>query len=236
MVQNKSDIFVIDVEDSNIRVYLSKPTHREILELDLHYRKMFAEAVRGGLMTHAEASKKYARNNSWTDDDESEIARLMIELTALEDLLRSKDVDEKAKNEAAVKATALRIKLVKLNRTKTDLFENTAESFAEEQKIHKFIQLCLRTEDGDESYFSDLGHYEKFARDYRDVLSLIYRKAYFYDYNLPEDLTADWEEVKYLNDYKEKQDKKRQEEQAAKTKQEVKVPDKKTKKKKVTNK
>lgn len=207
MSNKRTEKFSVDVDGNKTDFYFSKPTHKDILDLDLHYRKMFAEAVRAGIMTNAEAQKQYSDSTAWTDSDESEIAKLMLEIGAMEDILRDKEVEGDVKKEAAIKASSLRVKLLKLNKTKSDLFENTAEAFAEEQKLHKFIMLCLRGEDDDVKFFNGQQQYEEFARDNRDALSTIYRKAYFYDYNLPEDITADWEEVKFLNSIKDERDK-----------------------------
>lgn len=199
--------FTITIDEKDIDLYLARPTHEEVLAIDMEYRKIYSMAIREGVITQAEAIKQFKQVGAWDSDDEEEISRIMFEISLLERVIRneSESATEDERREAALKATKLRSDLLRKMGTRTSLFEQTAEQMAEEQKIHKYILLCCRRKDDEERFFDSREEQQQFANNEAEEMSTIYREAYFFDYNLPEDISQDWEEVKYLKKMAEEQ-------------------------------
>lgn len=194
----KKKIFKIKVNDSDLELYFKPPTHEEVLEIDMEYRKIYSLAIRNEIITQAEASKKYEKIGAWSKEDENVISDLMLQLSLLEHLILDEKQEKKNRREAALKAAKMRAELLKKMNTRTTLFDNTAESLAEQQKFHKFILLCTRKTENDELLFNDRDEYQEFLDNYNTAGSTLYKEAYFWGYDLPEDISDSWAEVKFL--------------------------------------
>lgn len=228
-----SDSFKVKVKDSEHELYFCNPSHKEIIEMDLEHRRMFAYAVRNNLMSRAEAEKQYAKTGAWGQKDEDESNRLIVEIGLLETLVKERGQDEKKLEEAITKLSNLRSKILKKINTKTELFQNTAEGFAEEQKMHKFIQLCCVNKEDDERFFETEDQYGKFVSENAEVMSEIFKEAYFSQYGRPDDITAEWEEVKYLSEKTKEKSKELKEAVKAEEAKKASKPKRAKKKKKV---
>lgn len=231
--------FTIEIDNKNVELYFKPPTQDEVLQIDMEYRRIYSIAVRNDIITQAEAIKQYRKSGAWSKDDESEVADLMFNLTLLESVINDdkKDIEERRKS--AQDAASLRAELLDKMNVKTSLFDHTAESMAEKQKLHKFILLCTCNKEDDELYFSDGESYQNFLNENPDAGSELYREAYFYDYNLSQDISESWAEVKFLKDQakeeieseKEKEKEEQQEDSLTDKKNDKKTSKKKSKKK-----
>ena len=124
----------------------------------------------------------------------------MLQLSLLENIIKDEQKKHEEKREAALKAANIRSDLLQKMGTRTGLFEHTAESMAEKQKLHKFILLCTYDHDTDERKFDSKEEYQEFLNDFPDLGSALYKEAYFFDYELPEDVSETWAEVQFLRD------------------------------------
>jgi hypothetical protein len=175
------------------------PTYKETMALDMEYRRAFSEAVRNGVMTNAEAIKSMKKTGAWTDEDDAEISRRIIEVSDLEVKLgeRKGEPEELVKlaNDLMKKRNDL---LAEMNK-RTELFENTAEGVADQCRIYKMIYYCLLDEDGNR-FFSTEEEFEQFTEKYPSAISYMYRKAYFFQYDVDENVSDRWAEVQYLKE------------------------------------
>ncbi len=195
----KSKEFNVSIEGQEITLRFKRPNVSEVMDIDMEYRRSYSEAVRAGVMADAEAKKIFKKSGTWSKAEEDAISNISMQLVGLSKDLNEAKVEKHTDNLKLVqRATDLRTELMRLIQTKTDLFSNTAEALAGEQKMHKFIELCLISCDTQERYFNSREHYETFSRGQSVALSTIVKNAYFFEYGMPDDLTAGWAELSYL--------------------------------------
>lgn len=212
-------LFTVNVDGEDKEVFLRNPTHSDSIKIDLQYRKMFAEAVRAGLLTNAESRKVYEKNKTWREEDEKQLQNYITRIAILESIITQSEKDEEEYNsedtkEAVEKLQDLRMKSLELNARKMEMSANTAEGFAEEQKIHKFIELCLIDSDTNGKMFENEKEYARFLEKNPDAGSEILKRAYFYEYGDPNEITKEWAEMKFAKaqeDRKEKEDRQKEE-------------------------
>ncbi len=191
-------VFYADEEKKEMELYFLPPTHEELLAIDMEYRKIYSMAVRESVITNAEALKRYKTSGAWEKEDENSITDFIFKLKLLETVITDEKEDNKKRKESAFEATQVRADLLQKMNIRTGLFDHTAESMAEEQKIHKYILLCCRTVEDDERLFDSREEQQQFSNDNNEIMSTIYRKAYFFVYNLSDDISADWAEVQFM--------------------------------------
>lgn len=220
--------FNVMVNNKEFSLYFRKPKHREIDELDLLYRCRFSDAVRKGMVSEAELRKIAQRNGTWTKVDDESLATVSLEISLLEDIVVNKDntnTDEQIK-EAANKLTSKRAEQISLITEKVNLSINSAESYANDQKMHKFIELCCMNAIEDIQFFVDEGHYKTFIENQPDAMSEIFKQAHYFEYGSPQEATESWPEIQYLKKEAEKikaeQEKKAKEEIKENIKEEIK--------------
>ena len=185
-------------EEMSVR--FAEPNQAQIFELDKFFRKIFSECIREGIMTEAEAKKRFEQSGAWTDADETEIQGLIQSMGIASALLGNlEEVNEEANN-LIEKIQADRTRMFELISRKTELMANTAEGMANEQKIFKYILLCLVEESGTQ-VFSSQSDLEEFAQDGQDEFSVIVTNAYSLVYGIDseKDITQDWAEVQFMN-------------------------------------
>jgi hypothetical protein len=195
----------ININGESVEVKFSEPNQSQIFELDKFYRKIFSECVRGDIMTEAEAKKRYEKSGAWTEVEEAEIQVLIQKLAFGSVKL---DLMEEMSEEATDLISSIqgdRSDLFDLIASKTELLANTAEGMSNEQKVFKYIALCLCSDDGKVLFGSDKA-LEDYAIDNRDDFSSIVHEAYGLVYGIDndKDITEDWAEVKFLNKVSEK--------------------------------
>lgn len=198
--------FTVDIDGQPVSLRFKRPTVEELMAIDLEYRRVYSEAMRAGVMTEIEARKTLKKNEVWTKADEKHIDELSMTVATLSALL-NKIKDDKTRRDDAIKLvnqiTETRTNMIQAIKDKTDLFTNTAEGIANDQKIHKMCELCCVRSDTKEPFFSTRGQYVEFAVGNKEALGEIYKQAYYFEIGFSEDLSADWEEVKFLTQLSE---------------------------------
>ena len=94
--------------------------------------------------------------------------------------------------------TDLRNKLMNKIGLKVEIISQSAEGLANQQRMHKFTELCCVEANTNKRIFESASDYATFALNHRDVLSEIYKQAYFTEYGDPSRMSENWAEVKYL--------------------------------------
>jgi hypothetical protein len=195
----------INVNGESVEVKFSEPNQSQIFELDKFYRKIFSECVRGDIMTEAEAKKRYEKSGAWTEVEEAEMQVLIQKLAfGSVKLENMEEVSEEA-TDLISSIQSDRADLFDLIASKTELLSNTAEGMSNEQKVFKYIALCLCSDDGKVLFGSDKA-LEDYAIDNRDDFSSIVHEAYGLVYGIDndKDITEDWAEVKFFKKVSEK--------------------------------
>lgn len=190
----------ININGESLDVKFAEPNQSQIFELDRFYRKIFSECIREGIMTEAEAKKRFDSSGAWTEADDSEIQVLIQKLAFNSSkLTEMSELNEEA-TELIEKIQKDRSRMFDLISSKTELLSNTAEGMANEQKVFKYISLCLCNEEG-KSLFAGQEDLEQYAADNRDDFSELVQKAYaiVYDIDSDRDITEDWAEVQFFS-------------------------------------
>jgi hypothetical protein len=199
----KSDLFKVTLDGKETSIYFKRPSVDQLSIIDLEYRKMFAHAIKQGVMAEAEARKVYKNSGAWTDKDDKELSQLAENVAKLSSVLNEDDGTKGGERMVGTLAT-MRADLLKKISERTDLFYNTAEGLANEQRMHKFIEICCYRGDDDDPMFDNRNAYSLFSVEYKDVLSEIYKQAYYFEYGMPDDISQTWAEVQWLNKNKDK--------------------------------
>ena len=191
--------FTLDGTSEKKSASFKAPTYKETTALDFEYRRAFSEAVRNGIMTTAEATKSFKKENAWTDEDDADISRTIIEISDAEIKLGKREGESEELYAMATELSKKRNDLMEKMNRRSQLFENTAEGIADQCRVYKMVYYCLLDEDG-ERFFDSEEEFESFSEQYPTAISYIYRKAYFFQYDVDENINDRWEEVKYLKE------------------------------------
>ncbi len=204
MQGQKSKEFIIKPNDEEVKLYFKRPTMAQIFDMDLEYRKTYAEALRQGIATEAEVRKKSLQTGAWTQEDQDKISDLSLEIAKLEAILNGSQDKDDENVKIAERIGKTRRDLIYLISQRTSLLSNTSEDLSNQYRMHKFIELCCCKSDG-ENFFESREDYEKFVLEHPDEASEIFKQSFLYEYNTSEDITESWGEVKYFKRMLEKE-------------------------------
>jgi len=195
-------VFKVTISETEKEFYFKNPSQEEMLALDLEYRKIFAKCLRAGVMSEAETKKLAEKSNAWSSEDEQQVSAFAIDIAALELVVKNEKgiYKEEDISKAVTDLSNKRSKMIEKINEKVGLFSNTAEGLANQQRMHKFAELCLVDNSDNSRFFDSCDSYKLFAENERDSLSEIYKNAYYFEYGEPSKLIEEWPEVKYLKD------------------------------------
>lgn len=189
----------INLNGDPVNVKFVTPNQSQVFELDKFYRMIFSECIRGGIMSEAEARKRHSESGAWTKEDDKKIDDL-IKIVAFNSA-RLSDINELTDEAADIVASIQedRNEMFELIGRRTDLMSNTAEGMANEQRVFKYVALCLCTEEGTPVFSSDT-ELEEFSNVEKESFNLIMQSAYAEVYGIDKDadLTEGWAEVEFL--------------------------------------
>lgn len=198
------ETFKIFLNNEEREFYFKQPTHKDILAIDMEYRKGYSNAIREGVMSEAEAKKLAEKQGAWTKEEELVLSQVTLQISLLESIVKNEDnkrsIEEIRK--AAKDLSAKRSDMIEMISRKVDITSRSAEGYANQQKIHKLIELCCveKTKEGDIRLFNGRKDYEEFVENNPDVLSQIVRNAYYFEYGDPEKMSKEWPEYKFLQE------------------------------------
>lgn len=201
--------FEVEVRGKKHTLYFKRPNQEELFEIDFMYRKSLAELVRSGCLMEAEAEKIFKKSNAWGDEEENEIkrcsdkiAKLILVIESLSEKYDEGKMTDEEKDKAieAIRLiTENRGRLNQLIRKRIELFYNTAESQANEQKMHRFAELCCYDKETGRRFFDSHEEYTDFLVEHSDIASAIFREIHHFEYGKPDNVEETWTEVKFLN-------------------------------------
>lgn len=206
--------FKINIGGEQKEVRYKNPNQAQLFRLDEIYRKVFSSAIDTGISTEFGLKKKLAKTGDWTEQDDKEIENLIAQIASIEALLMkqegSEDQEQVSKNMKHVgDAFELRRHLEQKMMVRSNLFNNTAEGLAKEQRIHMLAKECLVYEEGG-AVFEDDNAYQTFLEQEPKSAGLVFVKGFTAELDLDE-MPIETEELKYITrqkEFVEKQEKK----------------------------
>lgn len=206
-------MFEVTIGDKVQKLQFKNPNQDEIFQLDLLYRKIHSDAIRQGVMTEVEARKLFRKNGVWTEEDENQVTSVLMDLANLETIVEQYNAEKLSKKERKEleelleKMSAKRLESMRLFMNKTEAFSHTAESLANDQRMHLFVELCCQDEKGNK-FFKTHQDYLDFLVQNKDAASEIYKQAYWAEYGRAEDIAQEWTENKLMKKLSESKPKK----------------------------
>jgi hypothetical protein len=123
------------------------PTMGESTEADMEYSKGYTNALKAGLWPRVKMERHVAENSLWSDEDNKKLDDKNMEFQELvTKTFSAVKNEEKQKLREALAAT--KNELMSLIILKQSLFNNTAESKADEAKVLSLVPKCVLNEDG----------------------------------------------------------------------------------------
>ena len=202
--------FKVKIGELDRELSFKAPGQKDLFSMDLEYRRIYAEALRAGAMTEAEAKASFEKSGAWTKEKAKKIDAIAIQVALLEKQLEATPDKERTKKEKiATDLLESRAEMFELVAQRTSLFDSTAEQFASDQRLHKFIQLCCKDVKDQNIIFEKEFNYETFITEHPDAMTEIYKQAYYFDLDFDESTAGkDWAEVEYLRELNMEEDKK----------------------------
>ena len=191
-----------DRDGNDITVVFKKPTQSQITSADFTFKKAFAEGVRAGLITQAEAVKILKAQGVWGDAQEDEAASLRTKITEIETKFNANLVSVDEGKALYDEIKMLRDKLTSLVSLITSVTENTVESYASDVKTKFYIVECCINKATNKKLFQSITDFnnqfpDKLTSDcYRKSLIVIMEAQIGIE--LPETLSEDSAEDKWL--------------------------------------
>lgn len=193
--------FTIELDNKTLTLAFHRPNQEELFQIDLVYRKIYSEALRARVMTEAEVKKVLRKNGSWTKADEDRISDLSFQIANLQGIVETlKESSSSDIVDVVSQITERRTELLDLIGQRTAMLSNSAEGIANEQRMHKFIELCCVRIPDKSRFFDDFDHYKQFVADNADVMSEIYKQAWLFEYAMDEDHSSHYPELQILED------------------------------------
>jgi len=205
----------IKINEKEVEYSFKELSQRDTFELDKYYKQIFGQCIKAGLMTERQASRLYKKNGAWGQEEEDKITSLAISLNEMSDKI--KDFDDINDESTKIMSDMIekRSELTSLIAEKMELFRQTAEGMASQERMYLFIRIAA-VDAGKNSIFETDEDLEKFSSnnpvDFEKILTSAYLHSQGLDQN--EDITEEWEEMKFIKRVNEKEEE--QEEQAKK--------------------
>lgn len=219
-----------DKDGNEVELAFKKPNQVVLTRGDFVYREYFSKAIRSGVMTNAEALKILKDRDVWTEEQDKESVELQLKLIEAEERLKTYTKRDSESLTTYDEIKKLRREINQLNRIRSNVLDNTAESMATEMRTQFFASECSVYNSSGAKVFADLQDFlgrldEPLATDsYRQALISNYEITMGIDLSDADEKAAKpLPEDEWLNKLRE------EDEKAAK-------PKKKTKRKRTTRK
>jgi len=182
---------VFDVDGKNC--YVRMPNQKEINDGELIYKTKYSEALRFGALSAAEADSIIKDREIWSQKDEEEKLRLFVRLHELGDELMLIDKFTDAANHI-YEMEQVRTDILRLNMRKSNILDNTAESYADDHRLQFYVTVCSFYAD-DNVIFEDVDDYLLRAQD--EIAKVCMTKLIHLIANDGQDFRQEWPEFKW---------------------------------------
>lgn len=199
--------------DEPVKIVIKRPTRRQEDEAEFEYAVQFAKFIKMGLLTKAMLANKYSDNGGlMSDTDAKEYAKLLKELSEIKDeytkvgaFAENNKKKTKKVDELSTRIIELTQTILKIENRYQNLFELTAETKAESQRLLWYALNLSFVEEGEklaplypgfdtdekrESYYAKEENPDEIYSQARGKLPLVYA-VWLYNRNAsPEELEA----------------------------------------------
>ncbi len=181
--------FVVDGK----KYHVLKPTQEQTAQAEFVYKTKYSEALRYGALTHHEAQRIIEERNLFNEDDAKKSAKLLLKATELGSKLgETTSVTEGL--EVLTEIDATRKEILMLNRKRNAILDNTAEAYADEQRLHYYIVSTTFQENGERAFASTE---DLISRSDDEVAVKATRYVIYMVANDGEDFRVDWPDYQW---------------------------------------
>jgi hypothetical protein len=176
-------------EDVPVRVIIKQPSRKNMEDADLQYSIEMSNCVKKGILTKGMLTKKYSDTGGmFSEDDANELMKLYSVVTSWQNELTrvtsKTDVNKEAETALIDKILAAKARIVQLESDNLTLFNNTADTIAQNNVIRWFCLNMAHTQvmpNGNiEPMFKGLTTEEKLTQLYAmdETEDAVYTKAF----------------------------------------------------------
>jgi hypothetical protein len=176
-------------EDMPVRIIIKQPSRKNMEDADLQYSIEMSNCVKKGILTKGMLTKKYSDTGGmFSEDDANELMKLYSVVTSWQNELTrvtsKTDVNKEAETALIDKILAAKARIVQLESDNLTLFNNTADTIAQNNVIRWFCLNMAHTQvmpNGNiEPMFKGLTTEEKLAQLYAmdETEDAVYTKAF----------------------------------------------------------
>jgi len=174
-----------------------KPTQKILQEANMKYSKSFGDGMRDGLLINREAEKIIKERNLWDEEVTEDFKNIQNEIFEKEKFLFGihELTDEKA-IAAAHELSILRERRWAAQRHIQSIYNNTAESRADEMRIQYIASQCMYNIDTNEPYYKSYNDFVD-KSDTKAAGDSVYQVMIFLN-GLSQNFMDELPEAKYL--------------------------------------
>jgi hypothetical protein len=176
-------------EDVPVRIIIKQPSRKNMEDADLQYSIEMSNCVKKGILTKGMLTKKYSDTGGmFSEDDANELMKLYSVVTSWQNeltrVVSKTDVNKEAETALIDKILAAKARIVQLESDNLTLFNNTADTIAQNNVIRWFCLNMAHTQvmpNGNiEPMFKGLTTEEKLAQLYAmdETEDAVYTKAF----------------------------------------------------------
>jgi hypothetical protein len=176
-------------EDVPVRIIIKQPSRKNMEDADLQYSVEMSNCVKKGILTKGMLTKKYSDTGGmFSEDDAKELMKLYSIVVSWQNeltrVVSKTDVNKEAETDLIDKILAAKARIVQLESDNLTLFNNTADTIAQNNVIRWFCLNMSHTQvmpNGNiEPMFKGLTTEEKLAQLYvmDETEDLVYTKAF----------------------------------------------------------
>jgi len=176
-------------EDVPVRIIIKQPSRKNMEDADLQYSVEMSNCVKKGILTKGMLTKKYSDTGGmFSEDDAKELMKLYSIVVSWQNeltrVVSKTDVNKEAETDLIDKILAAKARIVQLESDNLTLFNNTADTIAQNNVIRWFCLNMSHTQvmpNGNiEPMFKGLTTEEKLAQLYvmDETEDVVYTKAF----------------------------------------------------------
>jgi hypothetical protein len=176
-------------EDVPVRIIIKQPSRKNMEDADLQYSVEMSNCVKKGILTKGMLTKKYSDTGGmFSEDDAKELMKLYSVVTSWQNeltrVVSKTDVNKEAETDLIDKILAAKARIVQLESDNLTLFNNAADTIAQNNVIRWFCLNMAHTQvmpNGNiEPMFKGLTTEEKLAQLYvmDETEDVVYTKAF----------------------------------------------------------
>lgn len=198
------EVFKITKDGKEIELAVVSPKSQDQQDANLHYRVVFAKAVKAGVLLRDKLEEELENQGLWGPEEVAKEIDLINQRNEKLALIEGGDIKLSTARQLALEVHDIRAKLRELYSERTALNSNTAEGLAEDARFDFLVSACTVYANNGVKYFKDLNdYYEKqnepeTALAASKLMQLIYGVDADYESSLPENQFL--KEYKFVDD------------------------------------